>query len=229
MKSGNITVTNGRLLRALNNANETARKTSTTRIKENYESISIHTGTLTKFYYNWDRAEVKLNNQEKEVVLCRLTHPVSMGCKFFWTPFGDLKYDEERQHTYFAPAASNYRCLVLTIKDEGSFVIAYYYNEKIGSPPNIAEGGVVHIAGYDESIQLGGVQEGGIILDAPNIIFKDWIAGDQRNVVPSANMTDDNILSKDYYSKEEVDSLLQELRDEFNTKLEEEEDDGSTS
>lgn len=211
MKSSNITVTDGRLLKALNTATEQAKTVTSATKSASSSNIKIQTGIILKYYYNWDRAEVKLKDK---TVLCRLTHPTSMGCDFLFTPFGELRYDENRNHTYFAPATSNFRCLVLTLEDEGSFILSYFYNEVINMP-NIAEGGVLYISGYDEHIQLGGVQEGGIILDAPNIIFKNWLEGDQRNVVASKDFTEDNIQSNEYYTKEEVDELIKKLREEL--------------
>lgn len=223
MTSASITPTDERLLQAFRRTEIISSNTIINKQSSTKNTFDVQLGTITRFYYEWDRAEVKLNGETR---LCRLTHPTTGNCDIFFTPFGDLKWDEKRRKTYFSPL-SKCECIVLLIDGETPFILSYYFSELTGPLPTINDGGVLHIRSYGDSVQIGG-NNGGITLDTSQIIFKDWADSEQRNPVNTADITEDNVLNKEYYTKEEVDSLLQELRDEFNTKLEEEEN-GTTS
>lgn len=214
MKSKNITVTDARLMNALKkvevaNTNNTSGSSSSTKSKQH--DITITTATLTRFYYEWDRAEVITNNDNKKI-LCYLTHPVTGSVNIVFTPYGELKWDENYRKTYFEPVGE-LLCIILTI-DDSSFILSYYQNPNAVYLPTIVDPAVLHLSSYDNHIQLGG-NYGGTTIDTRKLVFKDYMEPSQRNKVYSADLTEDNLTNKDYYTKEEVDELLKELKEEL--------------
>lgn len=212
MKSGNITVTDGRLLSALNKVTTAANNTTSGGASSKDEGNAvIRTGLVKKFYYNWDRAEVDVDG---ELIVARLTSPLGYGCSLYFTPFGDLHLDKDRNHTYFNVNPNN-RVIVVTVNDS-SFIIAYY-NDGTFYKPNIARGGVTYLSSYGEHIQLGGTQEGGMVIDGNSLILKNEQYNTDRNVIPVESLTEENVTNMDYYNKEEVDIVIDKLLERIET------------
>lgn len=60
MKSSNITVTDGRLMRALNNATQAIANNTSLSGNNTQKDNELHVGKLTRFFYETQEAEVKL-------------------------------------------------------------------------------------------------------------------------------------------------------------------------
>ena len=194
MKSSNITVTDGRLMRALNNA---------TQAIANNTSLS---GNNTQ--------------KDNELHVGKLTRPTEGSVNIFFTPFAELEWDETLRKTYFKPY-EDIRCVVAKINDK-YYVISYFQNDKI-TPPSIATGGSLYLQGYTTSLQING-DNGGIYFNTPKIVYKDWMTPEQRNTVQTSDLTEENLTNKDYYTKDEiytkseVDELIKELKEELGLK-----------
>ena len=213
MKSNNVTVTDARLMNALkkvevaNTNNNLNNKSSSTKKQE----ITITTAKLTRFFYEWDRAEVITKDNNKKI-LCYLTHPVTGSVNILFTPYGELKWDEHYRKTYFEPVGE-LLCIVLTINDS-SFLLSYYQNPDAIYLPPIVDPAVLHLSSYDNHIQLGG-NNGGTTIDTQKLVFKDYMEPEQRNKVYTSDLTEENVTNEDYYTKSEVDELLKELKEEL--------------
>lgn len=218
MKTSNITVTDARLLSGLSNAVTASSRVSTNHFSST-SNIEIQTGILTRFFYDLDKAEVKLNNGN--IVTCKLTRPVPDGLKFFYTPISDLEWDSDKKITYFAPLNDKIACIVLKISE--SYFLLSYYSLNVPNLPKPVTDPTFILGNYENQIEFGG-STGGVCIESEKIIFKEVSSPEQRNQVNTSDLTEDNILSKNYYTREEVNALLQALRDEFNTKLEQKEE-----
>lgn len=207
MKSKNITVTDSRLLKALNIANTVGAKNAASNGSEK-QDIKIVTGTLKRLYYEQQEAEVVTSDGSKK---CYLLKPFMGGAEVYYTPFGDLKWDKEKRRTYFT-FEQKVNCLVLTV-DDSSYILGYFLKNP-SYVPAIADGGVLRFESYGDSIQLGG-NSGGIYFNTPKLVFKDWTEPEQHNKIETSDLNEDNLTNKDYYTKEEVDELLNELKEEL--------------
>lgn len=208
MKSGDITVTDGRLLRVLKQATTTTSNRNSGNESSKQQDISITTGTLKKFYYDKQEAEVKTVKGTKK---CYILKPFLGGADVYYSPFGVLKYDAQNKRTYFT-VDSKVDCIILTI-DDSNYILGYY-RKNPDYVPHIVDGGVLRLESFGEAIQLGG-NSGGIYFDSSKIIFKDWTNPEQRNKLHTSDLTEDNLNNKDYYTKEEVDHLLNKLKEEL--------------
>lgn len=215
MKSSNITVTDGRLMRALNNVTSAINNGSggVNGGNEKVES-GVFIGTLNRFYYESREASVKLSDK---TVICKLTSPVGGSVDILFTPFAELEWDKDSRKTYFKPY-EDIQCIVLKI-DDTYYVISYYVKDN--ELPVINEGGTLYLGGYNTSVRLGGGN--GVVVNSPKITFKDWTQPDMYNKVNTVDLNEDNVTNKDYYNKsevytrEEVDELLKELKEELST------------
>ena len=63
MKSSNITVTDGRLMRALNNATQAIANNTSLSGNNTQKDNELHVGKLTRFFYETQEAEVKLTEK----------------------------------------------------------------------------------------------------------------------------------------------------------------------
>ena len=126
MKSSNITVTDGRLMRALNNATQAIANNTSLSGNNTQKDNELHVGKLTRFFYETQEAEVKLT---EKTVTCKLTRPTEGSVNIFFTPFAELEWDETLRKTYFKPY-EDIRCVVAKINNK-YYVISYFQNDKI--------------------------------------------------------------------------------------------------
>lgn len=214
MKSSNITVTDARLLDAFKKI-ETVNETRTIEGSESEKKIDneIRIGKLTRFFYEIQQAEVKINDK---LIMCKLTSPVAGSVSFYFTPFSELEFDSNLKKTYFRPY-EEIKCVV--VKIDTTYYIISYFQDNV-QLPTIVDGGVLYLGGYNNSIQFGG-NSGGIYFDTPKIVMKDWMNPEQRNKIHTENFTEENLTNEDYYdkeevyTKEEVDELIKELKKEL--------------
>jgi|GEM_PF-2818561 len=217
MNSSNITVTDGRLMKAWNNVTQAIANNTSLSGRNPQKDNELHVGKLTRFFYETQEAEVKLTDK---TVNCKLTRPTEGSVNIFFTPFAELEWDETLRKTYFKPY-EDIRCVVAKINDK-YYVISYFQNDKINTPP-IASGGSLYLQGYTTSLQING-DNGGVYFNTPKIVYKDWMTPEQRNNVQTSDLTEENITNKDYYTKDEiytkteVDELIKELKEELGLK-----------
>lgn len=213
MNSRNTTVTDARLLKALNNATTAINNSGAGRggNKEKSET-GVYIGSLEKFYYESQEASVKLTDK---TVICKLTSPVEGSTHIYFTPFAELEWDSDRRKTYFKPY-EDIKCIVLKI-DNAYYVVSYYVKDK--EIPVINEGGTLYLEGYNTSVRLGGGN--GVVVNSSKITFKDWSQPDMYNKVSTSDLTEANVTNEDSYTKEEVytkhevDKLIDDLRHEL--------------
>lgn len=127
----NITVTDGRLNRALKQRiNPHVSQTATKIVNEAQEKSMPRLGKVTKIYPYLDKAEVKLFGSKKKV-LCRLPHNYAGDIIDFHTPQGTRDYCEKLKEPCIIPLGAM-NCIVLKIheKDSNEYFITNYYNPK---------------------------------------------------------------------------------------------------
>lgn len=214
MNSSNITVTDARLLDAFKRI-ETVNETRTIAGSESEKKIDneIRVATLTRFFYEKQEAEVKLDDK---LIICKLTSPVAGSVNLYFTPFSELLFDKDLKRTYFKPY-EKVKCIV--IKIDTTYYIISYFQDNV-QPPVIVDGGVLYLGGYNNSIQLGG-NSGGIYFNTDKLVFKDWMNPEQRNKIHTEDFNEENLMNENYYdkdeiyTKEEVDELIKELKEEL--------------
>ena len=137
MKSDNVTVTQGRMKQAFSNSIGQIVKNETTKIvKEAIDDSKISAGVVTKFYPHLDKAEVQISNSNKKV-LCKILHRFGGELIDFYTPNGDLIFDEEMKEKCIIPRG-DLNCLVVDINSfDDEYLLLGYYNidELIGINP----------------------------------------------------------------------------------------------
>lgn len=128
--SDNITVTNGRLKKALSTRveniivpqlNQKINKTAT--------DAKIQVGSMTKFYPYLDKCEVDLDG---ELIICKILHRFSGELIDFYTPTGDEDYCDNLHEPCIIPR-EDLKCLVLDINDSSDerVMIGYFLAEEI--------------------------------------------------------------------------------------------------
>ena len=104
----------------------------------------VRTGVVTKFYHYLDKAEVKLDFNDKKV-LCKVLHRFGGELTEYFTPVADrVTFCDKRKEPCVIPR-SELHCLVVSINDEDSsewLLLGFYSNEELvginpASPGNI--------------------------------------------------------------------------------------------
>lgn len=208
VRSGDIPVTDYRVMKSLKNVNDVLNKSSTSElIKKEINNSKIRIGKATRFYSYIDKVEVELSDGEKK--LCKVLHHVFSELIDFWTPEGDRQYDEQLDEIYFVPRTV-LNCLILDIKKEDSedwLLLGYYFandvtNVKIAEPGHIC---LTNIMGAnDYHIDFG---EGDLNLLVHDIKIEKGLHKDITNLADEYVKKEDTDLSK-YYTKDEIDSKL---------------------
>ena len=203
----NITVTNGRLKKALDKQVSPIimPKVSKQIIKAVNDS-KLQIGTVTKFYPYLDKYEVKLNGQ---LVICSVLHRYAGELFDFYTPFGDEDYCPNLNEPCIIPRAE-LNCLVLDVQDgtDEQILMGFVHLEDIiGISP--ARNGFMKISSTgitnEEYIEFGQ----GLRIhsrSAPDVSTGDMF--DEAKEVNYAN-------SNDTYTKEEIDKMIEDLRNEL--------------
>ena len=134
MDSKEITVTDDRLLKALNEpVGSIINNKVPNMIKKATDETKLFTGTITRFFPYLDKAKVKLNGSNK-TVLCKILHRYCGDMIDFYTPRAyEETYDEDLHEPCVVPFAQQNVC-VLKINDADSeeyLILGYYNNEDI--------------------------------------------------------------------------------------------------
>ncbi|MCR5026991.1 MAG: hypothetical protein K6A34_06090 [Methanobrevibacter sp.] len=207
-----ITLTNGREFKTLDlvvNKVIDNRKIEQT-IDETVDSSKTRTGVITKFYPYLDKAEVKLDNVAKPV-LCRILHRMGGVLIDFFTPEGELDYCETLQEPCILPREELHVLVadISNIDAKEMLLLGYYHPEDIvGIKP--ADQGYLKITNIGAT-NTWGVQIGnGEIKVSTNegVVFEEGEFKTDDTVINYAN-------DKDTYTKDEVNELLLQLKQEI--------------
>ena len=193
--SENITVTDGRLKKALrNNVENIIIPQINTKVNKTARDAKIQVATMTKFYHYLDKCEVDLNNN---LVICKILHRFSGDLIDFYTPIGDEDYCERLHEPCIIPRES-LQCLVLDVNDgsDEQIMIGYFLP--------------------DELIGLSPATQGNLKLASMGVTNQYWIkfGADGLDIrspdVPSTNVGeyDSDMANLDYVTKKEVEDLI---------------------
>ena len=133
--SDNITVTNGRLKKALQNkVEDIIIPQINSKVEKTAKDAKIQIATMTKFYPYLDKCEVNLNGN---LIICKILHRFSGELIDFYTPQGNKDYCDRLHEPCIIPL-EELQCLVLDINDGSNerVMIGYFLpDEIIGMDP----------------------------------------------------------------------------------------------
>lgn len=204
----NITVTNGRLKKALTNQVEPIimPKVSKQIVKAVNDS-KLQIGVMTKFYPYLDKCEIEVNG---ELILCKILHHYYGDLIDYYTPTGDEDYCTVLKEPCIIPRES-LNCLILDVDDNTDEQIMCGYigsEELIGVNP--AQMGNLKLLCRTETNQFW-IKFGLDGLDIRSSEVPTTNVGEFDNTMEEINYTNSN----DTYTKSEVDQLLLDLKNEI--------------
>ena len=134
--SKNITATEGRLTSGFSTM--VTKVLSDQKIEEKIvkavDSAKIRTGRVTKFYHYLDKAEVKLDQDKNQTVLCKVLHSYGGTLMDLYTPSADSRgFCNKLKEPYYKPRGTLH-VAVLNIHDADSdewLMLGYYNNEEL--------------------------------------------------------------------------------------------------
>lgn len=197
-----ITVTDARLDRALINRVEPRIIPKVTKqINKAINDSKLQIGTITKFYPHLDRCEVLLND---ELIICRILHRYVGDLIDYYTPIGEEDFCDVLNEPCVIPR-SQLECVILDV-DNGN-------NEQI-------------MLGYlnsDEIVGINPAEMGNLKLVSRTPTNQYWIKFgwnglDLRlpdNPVTNTGEMDSEMEPIQYYTKAEIDTIVEELRKEI--------------
>ena len=216
MNSNNITDTDSRLLSNLNKLNEDFYRSQNIETQiENAKTESILcTGKILKFYPSLNKALVQLDYNNKKV-LCKNLMLCSGDILVLYTPTGDATYCDDLHEPCLIPRAK-IDCIVAPVNsgDSEYVMLGYYLHDELlhmnpsrqGNLKILAQGGI-----NEYSLKFG--------IDGLSIVSNGEISTSALDTVGN------EIEKTEYYSKAEVDALLDELREELNPLSDDESED----
>lgn len=130
VKSGNITITDGRVIESwvqLNNLTQTDKdKKIETLIKSTGEGSKIWIGEITCFYPYLDKMQVQIKNGQ--LVLCKILHRLGGSLIDYYTPEGEWSYDNELKEPCVVPVEKS-SCLVASVHNDDEWCFLGFYTE----------------------------------------------------------------------------------------------------
>lgn len=204
----NITVTNGRLEKALKSRVEPIIMPQVTKqVNKAVEDSKFQIGVMTKFYPYLDKCEIEVNG---ELILCKNLHQYYGDIINFYTPIGDEDYCTVLKEPCIIPRES-LNCLILDVNDNTDEQIMCGYvgsEELIGANP--AQMGNLKLLCRTETNQFW-IKFGLDGLDIRSSEIPTTNVGEFDSTMEEVNYTDSN----DVYTKAEVDQLIEDLRNEI--------------
>ena len=209
----NITVTDGRMKRALEKRMEPyVQKEATKIVQKALDKSMARLGKVTKVYPYLDKAEVKLS-QSKKKVLCKLPHHYMGNIIDLYVPQGERAFCEKLKEPCVIPL-SPIPCAVLKIheKDSSEYFIVDYYTQNdllYISPPSPGHARLTCMTATNETyVEFGG--KGLEVLSSKPLKISH---GQYENDVTEVNYADaDKVYSKEeVYNKTEVDDALKDI------------------
>ena len=205
MKTSQITVTDARLNRALRSTVDNVfGATVDAKLSKLSNDLSIVSGTVTCFFYGLNKVNVKLDTGE--VITAHLNYPfVSKNLKISYLPDGE-KVTSNTGQVYIKPFNPVYcdvlQCLGET--DKRDYTVIGFHDNNYNTLANNAQPGEICLSVGDTSIVI---HKDYIHLQSEKILFNSV---DQEEPA----FLDDyekKKTEKEYYTKSEVDMLIQQL------------------
>lgn len=206
-----INATQGRLKQAYDKGLGKIVKEDISRtITKTVDNTAIRIGEVTKFYPYLDKVKVRLKDGNE--VLCKILHRFGGDIIDYYTPIGDEEFCETLKEPCIIPF-SGIDCLIVNIHDKDSdeyLLLGFFESEELvginpakqGNVKIVTRGGANQFwikFGYD-----------GLDLRLPDSITTNVGEMDEE-------MTENEFADSDnVYTKEEIDKMLQDLRDELN-------------
>ncbi|WP_427831968.1 hypothetical protein [Methanobrevibacter intestini] len=217
MKSGNLTVSDARLKKAFTDLQKNINDGSTERkIKKATEDVKLKTGIVTRYYMDLNKAQVKLDDSQKTVT-CRVLQSFCNELITKYTPEGDYDYDETNGAGYVIPR-SRMECVVLPTMDNNRktdyFLIGYFNSDDVPDPisaPSMGNVKLSYVSAVDEYL----VQFGANGFNTISNHLNQYTGVDSEYKKPIDDLASNETLKKDYYTREEVDKLLEDLKEQL--------------
>lgn len=204
----NITVTNGRLEKALKSRVEPIIMPQVTKqVNKAINDSKFQIGVMTKFYPYLDKCEIEVNG---ELVLCKILHRFIGDLCEYYTPIGDEDYCSTLNEPCIIPMGT-LECLILDVNDntDEQIMVGFINSEElIGVNP--ATQGNMKLVSRTETNQFW-IKFGldGLDIRSPETPITN--VGEYDSTMEEINYPD----SKDVYTKAEVDQLIEDLRNEI--------------
>lgn len=204
----NLTVTNGRLEKALKSRVEPIIMPQVTKqVNKAVNDSKFQIGMMTKFYPYLDKCEVEVNG---ELVLCKILHRFIGDLTEYYTPIGDEDYCTVLKEPCIIPMGT-LECLILDVNDntDEQIMVGFINSEElIGVNP--AKQGNLKLVSRTETNQFW-IKFGLDGLDIRSPGTPTTNIGEYDSTMEEVKYTDSN----DVYTKAEVDQLIEDLRNEI--------------
>lgn len=193
--SDNITITDGRLKKALQDKVERVIIPQiNSKVNKTARDAKIQVATMTKFYPYLDKCEVDLNGN---LVICKILHRFSGELIDFYTPLGNNDYCERLHEPCIIPLET-LKCLILDINDgsDEQVMIGYFLpDEIIGMDPATA--------GNLKLTSTGATNEYWITFGVSGLDIRS-------REMPTTNVGefDSNMTNLEYVTKKDLDDLI---------------------
>lgn len=210
MNTEDITVTDGRLLRALNNTitNSTTSNSVKNAIEEAKEDSMVQEATLTKYYSNSFYIEAKLSNGE--IVKAKTVSPFCSDALLYVTPEGEWMTEEDSTETYVKPRA-DIPCYLAPVNTDSEFkyvLLGFYIKntDQILYNAPFYQGFELRLIGATSMRKISFSIERGFSIDLDDSLAQ--AEGDYDNMYTETRFTD-------YYTQEEIDEEIDGLKKEI--------------
>lgn len=204
----NITVTNGRLEKALKSRVDPIIMPQVTKqVNKAVNDSKFQIGVMTKFYPYLDKCEIEVNG---ELVLCKILHRFIGDLCEYYTPVGDEDYCSTLNEPCIIPMGT-LECLILDVNDDTDeqIMVGFINSEElIGVNP--AKQGNLKLVSRTETNQFW-IKFGldGLDIRSPQAPITN--VGEYDSTMEEVKYTNSN----DVYTKAEVDQLIEDLRNEI--------------
>lgn len=204
----NITVTNGRLEKALKSRVDPIIMPQVTKqVNKAVNDSKFQIGVMTKFYPYLDKCEIEVNG---ELVLCKILHRFIGDLCEYYTPVGDEDYCSTLNEPCIIPMGT-LECLILDVNDntDEQIMVGFINSEElIGVNP--AKQGNLKLVSRTETNQFW-IKFGLDGLDIRSPETPTTNVGEYDRTMEEVKYTNSN----EVYTKAEVDQLIEDLRNEI--------------
>lgn len=201
MNSKDVTVTDSYFNRAISNAiDKNINQSVPTLINEALTNVQIYSCVMTKFYPYLDKVEVQFSDGTLKV--CKILHRFGGDMIDFYTPVGEDSFCDNLKEPCILPMCE-LTCFVAPVVDDSDeyLLLGYYLDDEI--------------IGYDPA------EKGNFKLMSAGVSNEYWLKFNcngvdirsQEETTRNIGSYEDDMVSIEYPSKLEVDSLIQETVD----------------
>ena len=217
VNSKNIVVTNHRLEKDLTSVYEKITGVKSSDVRSAVEDrAKIKLGKLTRWFPGANRCTCRLNDKEVE---CSVLHSMFGSDAYsIYTPRGSLKATDDKSRYYIVPSDELY-CALLEVesKDYARYLMIGFVDYD-GNDCNITDEGkgeyVIHVGGSTIVVARNHIR-----VDCNQLIINGLSYMEAKGEIEELDV-DGTFYSRDYvdehyYSKDEVDKLLDDLKKEL--------------